>query len=50
LHGGQCVIRVALLGDQLSAHFRRAQAGLETGGTALGGSLTLASRNGLNIA
>jgi hypothetical protein len=42
LHGGECRISVALVGDELAAHFRRAQAGRETMGTELGGGLTLA--------
>jgi hypothetical protein len=50
LDSGEGVISVALLGDELSAHFRRAQAGIETMGTELGVGLTLAIDNGLNVA
>jgi hypothetical protein len=49
LHGGECVISVAFVGDQLSAHCRRAQARRETGGPELGGGLTLAIDKGSDV-
>jgi hypothetical protein len=49
LHGGECVISVALLSDELAVHFRRAQTGIEPVGTELGVGLTLAIDNGSDI-
>lgn len=45
-HGGECVIWIALLGAQLPAYFRCAQAGRETIGTELWVGLTWAINNG----
>jgi len=46
---GAVVLSVALVDDQVSAHFRRAPARIETAGPALGVGLTLAIDNGADV-
>jgi hypothetical protein len=49
LHSGECIIRVAFLGDQLASDFRGAQASIEAPRAKLGVSLALAINQGLDI-
>jgi hypothetical protein len=48
LDGGECVIRVALLGEQLASDFRRAQPGGQTRGATRGIRLALAINKSLD--
>jgi hypothetical protein len=45
LHRGECLSRVAFLGDELAADFRRAQTGIQARRTKLGVGLALAIDN-----
>jgi hypothetical protein len=49
LHGGQDVISVAVLSDELAADFGGAQTRIQSGGAKLGVGLTLTIHNGFDI-
>ena len=48
LHGGQCVIGVAFLGDELASDFGSAQTRIQPGGAKLGVGLTLTIDDGFD--
>jgi hypothetical protein len=49
LHGGQCVIAVAFLSNELASDFGSAQTRIQPGGAKLGVGLTLTIDDGFDV-